>query len=226
MFKILGADGKEYGPVAADQIKQWIRESRANGDTQAQKTGDFNWRPLAQYPEFAEALGLPPPVAPAAPAVPAAPAAPAPAPSFHEPTPVADGRERARRLVTPAAVGMIVAAGIDLLVTLVGLLMQIMTWGVAPRLPAVPGLPPEMLKVLVMLSGPVGLVIRLVALVIGILMLAGAIKMLRFSNRGLAITAAILAIIPCFHGCCLVSLPFGVWALVVLCKDEVKSHFS
>jgi len=26
MYKIIGADGREYGPITADQLRQWIRE--------------------------------------------------------------------------------------------------------------------------------------------------------------------------------------------------------
>ena len=36
--------------------------------------------------------------------------------------------------------------------------------------------------------------------------------------------AAIIAMIPC-HGCCILGLPFGIWALVVLSAPEVKAAF-
>ncbi len=58
MYKILGADQKEYGPVTADQLKRWIAEGRANGQTRVQVEGATDWRPLSSFPEFAEALGL------------------------------------------------------------------------------------------------------------------------------------------------------------------------
>src|SRR5256884_2188133 len=35
MYKIIGADQKEYGPITADQVRQWMAEGRANGQTQA-----------------------------------------------------------------------------------------------------------------------------------------------------------------------------------------------
>ena len=63
MFKILGADGKEYGPVTVDQIKKWISEGRANRETMAQQAGDSAWKPLGQFTGFADVLGGPPPVA-------------------------------------------------------------------------------------------------------------------------------------------------------------------
>ena len=33
MYKIIGADQKEYGPVTAEQLRQWIAEGRVNGQT-------------------------------------------------------------------------------------------------------------------------------------------------------------------------------------------------
>jgi hypothetical protein len=75
MFKIIGGDGRPYGPVSADQIRQWIAEGRANAQTMAQLEGSMEWKPLGQYSEFAS--GTIPPVIPPTPT-----AATAPAPSF------------------------------------------------------------------------------------------------------------------------------------------------
>jgi len=56
MFKLLGSDQKEYGPVSADQIRTWITQGRANARTQLQAAGSTDWKPLADFPEFADAL--------------------------------------------------------------------------------------------------------------------------------------------------------------------------
>ncbi|MEI7939147.1 MAG: DUF4339 domain-containing protein [Verrucomicrobiota bacterium] len=53
MFKILGADQKEYGPVSEGQIRQWIAQGRANGQTKMQAAGSPDWKPLAEFPESA-----------------------------------------------------------------------------------------------------------------------------------------------------------------------------
>jgi GYF domain 2 len=75
MYKILGADQREYGPVSADDIRQWIAEGRANGATQAQAEGSSEWRPLSSFAEFNDALAAkPPPPAPEAPPAPTDPA--------------------------------------------------------------------------------------------------------------------------------------------------------
>lgn len=52
MYKIIGADQKQYGPISADQIRQWISEGRVNGQTVACAEGTDEWKPLSQFPEF------------------------------------------------------------------------------------------------------------------------------------------------------------------------------
>lgn len=59
MYKILGSDQKEYGPVSADQIRQWIAERRLNADSLVQPEGATSWKPLGQLPEFAATLDRP-----------------------------------------------------------------------------------------------------------------------------------------------------------------------
>ncbi len=56
MYKILGADQKEYGPAGADQIRQWIAEGRVTRETPVQAEGSSEWKPLAGFPEFGAAL--------------------------------------------------------------------------------------------------------------------------------------------------------------------------
>lgn len=64
MYKIVGADQKEYGPISEDQIRQWIAEGRANGQTLA-TFEDGPWKTLSTFPEFAASLpaAVPPPLA-------------------------------------------------------------------------------------------------------------------------------------------------------------------
>lgn len=56
MYKIVGGNQKEYGPVSAEEIVEWIAEKRANRQTQALSIGSESWRPLDEFPEFADAL--------------------------------------------------------------------------------------------------------------------------------------------------------------------------
>jgi uncharacterized membrane protein len=71
MYTIIGADGKEYGPVAADKLRGWIAAGRANAQTQCRREGDTAWSTLGSVPEFAAAFAA----APAPGAVPVAGAA-------------------------------------------------------------------------------------------------------------------------------------------------------
>jgi hypothetical protein len=48
MYKIIGADGREYGPVTADQLRNWIAEGRATAQTRAQAEGSAQWKPLPE----------------------------------------------------------------------------------------------------------------------------------------------------------------------------------
>jgi hypothetical protein len=57
------------------------------------------------------------------------------------------------------------------------------------------------------------------------LALTGGIVMQQGRARGLAITGAILAMVPCGPGF-LLGLPIGIWALIVLFKPEVVREFE
>lgn len=65
----------------------------------------------------------------------------------------------------------------------------------------------------------------LIAAALGALTIVGAVKMKNLRSYGLAMTAAILMVLPCFTPCGLLGTPFGIWALVVLAKPEVKAAF-
>ena len=72
MYKIIGADGREYGPIAAEVLRQWIAEGRADARTRVLAEGAAEWKTLAELPEFSPLLaGAPTPALPSA-AVPGA----------------------------------------------------------------------------------------------------------------------------------------------------------
>ena len=72
MFKIRGADGKEYGPVNADGLRQWMAQGRVTAQTLIQAADSSEWKPVASFPEFSGAAAAPqpglPPVASGTPA--------------------------------------------------------------------------------------------------------------------------------------------------------------
>jgi hypothetical protein len=59
MFKILGIDGKEYGPVSGETLQQWVQEGRANAQTQVRRESDPTWTTLGNLPELAPFLHQP-----------------------------------------------------------------------------------------------------------------------------------------------------------------------
>ncbi len=209
MYKIIGADQKEYGPVSGDQLRQWITEGRVNAQTQACAEGSEVWQPLSAFPEFAALL------APAIPRIaPVAPAAPA---TFQ----TGEGREAALRAVKGPAIALIVVAIIGIIYYCFS---GIYTLAVGhAELPA--NIPPELRSFMTGMQGPMAGIGNLFIAALNGFVLFGAIKLLRLQNHGVAIAACIAAMLPC-SCCCLFGLPFGIWALIVLNKPEVKSQFS
>ena len=71
MYRIIGKDGQQYGPVTTEQLRSWIAENRANAQTLVQAEGMQDWKTLAAFPEFAADLrpplasaGTPPTISP------------------------------------------------------------------------------------------------------------------------------------------------------------------
>ncbi len=197
MYKIIGADGKEYGPITAEQLRQWIAEGRANAQTQVLPEGAANWTTVGQLPEFAAGAPGPAPITPIQPGVPG----------------------MAAEQVNGPAIGLIVVAVLGALIQITSLIMHLAgsTMLAVNRMPNNPWAS--------MFSGTVGVVSAVVGLVISAVIFLAALKMKRLENYGLAMAGAIIALIPCFSPCCLLGLPIGIWALVVLMKPEVKAAF-
>lgn len=68
-------------------------------------------------------------------------------------------------------------------------------------------------------------VIGWVFIVMGALIILGAIQMMRRRSYAMALTGTIVAMIPC-SPCCFLALPFGIWSLVVLLNSEVRKVFE
>ena len=69
MYKIVGIDGQQYGPLTSEQLRRWLFENRVNAQTLVQVEGSQEWKPLGSLPEFAAELKLAPPLPPSAAAV-------------------------------------------------------------------------------------------------------------------------------------------------------------
>ncbi len=197
MYKIIGADQKEYGPVTAEQLRQWLAEGRVSAQTQVLPEGATEWRPLGNLPEFAGAAPGPVPVLTAAPPA---------------------GADAAERVKGPA-IGLIVVAVLGALLQLTSLILHL----VGPSILANSRMPNQAWAN--MFSGTIGVVSGVIGLLVSGVIFFGAMKMKNLESYGLAMTASIISMIPCFSPCCLLGLPIGIWAVVVLSKPEVKSTF-
>jgi hypothetical protein len=190
-----------------------------------QKTGEPGWKPLGQFPELADVFGgtVPPADGTLPPASPLGSAAATAASNSQGGT---DGcaRIRAEQAVNGPAIALIVTAGLGIALGLLGLVLTLAKMDAAPDMP---GMDPEFVRYFrIFAYGPVGISIKIVGIAVSVLILVGALRMQKLTNYGFAMTAAIIAMIPCFSPCCLLGLPFGIWALVVLSKPEVKSQFN
>ena len=52
MYRGLGADNKEYGPVSDEVLRHWIAEGRAHAQTKVKPEGATEWQTLASLSEF------------------------------------------------------------------------------------------------------------------------------------------------------------------------------
>jgi hypothetical protein len=199
MYKIIGADGKEYGPISAEQLRQWIAEGRANAQTRVQAEGTSEWKPLSSFPEFV----VPTPGAP---------------PTLSSPMP-APGQNVAD-LVSGPAIALVVVA-------IVGFLLQAarLVWVLAFAAAAIPRMQGQPQWANAFVSGPFVIATGVISILISGVILFGGIKMRKLENYGLAMAASIVAMIPCISPCCVIGLPVGIWAMIILSKPEVKGAF-
>ena len=209
MYKIIGGDHKQYGPVSEEDVHKWIADGRLNAQSLAQAQGDIEWKQLSTFPEFAGAFAS----QSAAPNVP----------------PVAAdedaGRDAALKLAKGPAIALIVTASLGVAYYGFSGLFTLFTGGVMFHQQMPPDIPPQMRAFIEGMQGPLTGVINLVIAALNGFVLFGAIKLLRLRNHRVAVAASIVAMLPC-QCCCLLGLPFGIWALVVLNKPEVKSQFD
>ena len=61
MYNIIGADGNVYGPIPAEQVRQWVEEGRLNAVSKIQVDGSGVWKELREMPEFSTLVPPPPP---------------------------------------------------------------------------------------------------------------------------------------------------------------------
>ena len=229
MYYIQGADQKEYGPVSADQLRQWISENRLNRFSPARADGESLWKTLGDFPEFAEVLVVAvPPASEAPPSEPTTVSAANASPygsGFRPSTPGISESVIDEKIKVPA-IGIITTGALGALLSLTGVITTLSGSNKNTEIP--PGFPPEaagLLKSYLLAMEPFNLPLNLLALILSVLTLMAGIKMLHRRSYGLVMAGVIVGMIPCLSGCCCTGLPFGIWALVVLSNAEVRKSF-
>ncbi len=76
------------------------------------------------------------------------------------------------------------------------------------------------------MSGGLGIVFAIIGLAISGFIIWAALQMKQLRNWNMAVAASIVAMIPCIGPCCIIGLPIGIWAIIVLMKPEVKAAFT
>lgn len=136
-------------------------------------------------------------------------------------------RALAASKVNGPAIFLMVTAGIGILLQLASLVMRLL--GVAGA--GMGGFPggsgsAEAERIQAMLAGGLGVFLGLIGIGIGVVIFLGAMKMKNLTGYGFAMTAAILAMIPCVSPCCCLGLPAGIWAIIVLVDANTKASFT
>ena len=123
--------------------------------------------------------------------------------------------------VKAPAIALMIMVGVGICFTLLGFLMQILGISLASMM----GAAQQENPLAQMMAGTLGIAIGLFDIAIGVVIFLGAKKMMNLQSYSFAMVAAILAMIPCISPCCILGLPIGIWALVVLLDPNVKAAF-
>jgi hypothetical protein len=215
MYRIIGADGNQYGPISADQLRQWIAEGRANAQTKILAESTTEWKPLSEFPEFFPSTSAPGAMPP--------PPSPAPLPGMPAMQPLGSyPRSTAADEINGPAIGLIVTGALNIVLALARGAMLMLGIGMSTLQTSGNN---DAEKTVMGLMSTFGLAFCVVGVLGGIFILFGGMKMRKLESYGLCMAASIVAMIPCLSACCLIGLPIGIWSLVVLSKPEVKAAF-
>jgi hypothetical protein len=216
-YKVIGGDLKQYGPVSSEDLRKWLAEGRLNAQSLVQLYGDIEWKQLSTLPEFADVFAGKPTTA----------SAPLPPLSVAE-----DGEHRAAlQQVKAPAIALKVTAILNIVLALWGLVRMTIfrpnlnQFNQALQQIGDPQIQQMVQQWLHLAYGPFGVINSLFELVMSLLIYIGASKMQLLRSYEFAFTAAILAMVPCLTPCCVIGLPFGIWAVTALRKAGVKSQF-
>ena len=126
----------------------------------------------------------------------------------------------ASRQVSGPAIGLMVTGIIGAFFAVLTLFASIVGMGIAPFIrDEIPK------KYAEFWEGSLGAASAIVEIAVAAFIIFAALKMRELKQWELSLAASIVAMIPCISPCCILGLPIGIWALVVLLRPEVKEAF-
>ena len=75
-------------------------------------------------------------------------------------------------------------------------------------------------------QGTIGIVSNLISLALSAFCFYGLLQMRQLKSHGLSVAAVVVTMIPCFGPCWCLNMFIGIWGLVALFDDNVKSCFT
>ena len=229
MYRIQGADLREYGPISAEQVRAWVGENRLNRFSLCAGE-DGIWKPLGQFPEFAEVLTAAAGILPSAGAV-VVPGGAGGAGGAGGPVRVslgdAGGRERALQLVkTPALFLTILAVLSGLLAVIAPFTRNAQVQSLQQIWPQAPAEVKRSLATQAAASlGAGDFAQTLLVVVCCGVVVYGAGQMRRLDSFAWSAVGAVFSMLWCTGCCCGLGLVAGVWALSVINGRDVRGYF-
>lgn len=135
---------------------------------------------------------------------------------YPPPPPPVGGSSAASKVAGPA-IGLIVVACIGIVAQICGILIR--TLGIAM------GAMEQQNRMPFAIPAAIANVAGIVGIIVGVVILIGAMKMKNLENYTFAMVVTILSMIPCISPCCCLGIFIGIWSLIVLLKPEVKAAF-
>lgn len=225
-YKVIGGDLKQYGPVSEEDLRKWIADGRLNAQSLVQVHGDIEWKQISSFPEFADLFA-------------GKPTTLSQPPSLLAPSEDTERQGALRRVKAPAVALMAVAI-LNIVLATWGLLQTAFFRPTEEQINAElqplkqlnnPEFQQTVERVIHIFYGPFGttfgIINGLFGLAVSVLILVGAIRMQSLRSHEMAFTAAVLTVIPGLTPCCgyIIGLAFGIWAMAVLRRPDVKSQF-
>lgn len=127
----------------------------------------------------------------------------------------------ASRQVSGPATGLLVTGIVGIFFAALALIASVVGMGIAPFIRD--EIPERYVE---FWEGSVGAGSAIVEIAVAAFIIFAALKMRELRQWELSLAASIVAMIPCVSPCCILGLPIGIWALVVLLRPEIREAFQ